>query len=292
MILLQAFAGILIEYIIHVSSPPDPSFALLPSILPHLHSLAHSYPIETATHFISKLKIMQKNLTRGLNKGALSPDSRTWPGSSELAVLWIISHIWPTSDMNHHVVSPSRLLMGSYLGLCRIRSLRDLASSLFLCTLFLRYEKVSKRLVPEVVNCILNAILLLAPSKFKSEESLPGAFPCPDFDNISTKSLRLNKKKAKSLRPNSPDLIKTLNTDNDSEQTKLDLLSSALKLIAAFADMYKGLDGFIELFQPAFEILDGLNLEWASEQTKVVILQVMLRLQTADGLCLDQIIKH
>lgn len=270
---LQTFARILIEYILHVSSPPDPSFATLPSLLPHLHSLTHSYPTETANHFISKLKLMHKNLTRGLGKGALSPDSRTWPGLSELALLWTISHIWPTSDMNHHVISPSRLLMCSYLGLCRIRSLRDMASCLFLCTLFLRYEKVSKRLIPEAINSVLTVALLLSPNNFKDEDTLPGTFPCPDFDDASTKNLRLNKKKAKSMHPSTPDLIKILaSIDDNTEQAKLDLLTVALKLIVSFAEMYKGLDGFIELFQPAFDVLEGLRLDWASETVKTKLL--------------------
>ena len=48
---------------------------------------------------------MQKNLTRGLSKSAVSMDAKTWPGPSELALLWIIGHVWPTSDMKHPVVS-------------------------------------------------------------------------------------------------------------------------------------------------------------------------------------------
>ncbi len=60
---------------------------------------------------------MHKNLKRGLSKGALDPEAKTWPGLQELSLLRVIGQIWPTSDMNHHVVSPARLLIGAYLGL-------------------------------------------------------------------------------------------------------------------------------------------------------------------------------
>jgi nucleolar protein 14 len=81
---------------------------------------------------------MHKNLLRGLSKGATSSASKTWPGVAELGFLRVLGVVWSTSDMNHAVISPTRVLMGAYLGLGRIRSIADLASGLFLCTLFLQ----------------------------------------------------------------------------------------------------------------------------------------------------------
>lgn len=81
---------------------------------------------------------MQKNLVRGLSRGAQLPDSKTFPGPSELALLRLIGAIWSTSDLSHPVVTPAMLLIGQYLGQCRVRNLSDLASGLFLCTLVLQ----------------------------------------------------------------------------------------------------------------------------------------------------------
>ena len=145
------------DYILYITSPPTPRFNVFLSILPHLQALSTSYPIESANHFNSKLKLMQKNLVRGLSRGATSLESKTWPGIPELSLLLTISHVWPTSDMNHAVVNPARLLMGSFLGLCRVRSLQDLASGLFICTIFLKYESFSKRFIPEVPAFLSNA---------------------------------------------------------------------------------------------------------------------------------------
>lgn len=213
---------------------------------------------------------MQKNLLKGLSRGATTPGAKTWPGTSELALLWLISHIWPTSDMDHPVVSPARILMGSYLGLCRIRNLQDLSSSLFLCTLFLRYEEYSKRLVPEVINAILNAIIHLCPHKWKNLDKLPGAFPCPDFNADHYQQLKVNRKASAHLQPGSPNLLDAMGEDiEDVDKVKVDLLAASLELLGKFADMYKSLDGSIELFSPASEILDGVDMKWASDALQV-----------------------
>lgn len=81
---------------------------------------------------------MQKNLARGLAQGALLPDSRTWPGSAELALLRLVGIVWSTSDLNHAVGTPAMLLIGQYLAQARVRRLNDIASGLFLCTLALQ----------------------------------------------------------------------------------------------------------------------------------------------------------
>lgn len=203
---------------------------------------------------------MQKNLKRGLSHGVTELDSKTWPGLPELSLLRVLSLIWPTSDMNHHVVSPARLLMGSYLGLCRVRSLPDLASGLFLCTLFLQYEELSKRLVPEAINFLYNALLHLMPHKFKDEALLPGCFPSPDFRSERCSSLTITPGKAtEKLTLDKPNLTKTLTEGTDDTQTKVDLSGLALEVLGQFADLYKGLDGFIELYEPAVILLGGIK---------------------------------
>ncbi|TCD67264.1 nucleolar complex protein 14 [Steccherinum ochraceum] len=258
--IVAALSGVLIDHVLHVTAPPTPRSTLLSSLIPHIYALSKSYPIQSAEHFISKLTLMQKNLTRGLAHSVTSEDSRTWPGPSELSLLRIVSIVWPTSDMNHAVVNPARLLMGSYLGLCRIRSLQDIASGLFLCTLFLQYEELSKRLVPEAINFLANSLLHLAPHKFKDVVSLPGGFPAPDLNAERLSSLRIVGKKAKSLAVQKPDLTSFFGTGPVvGEQSKVNLLGMALELLGRFADMYKGLEGFVELYQPVLDIMQGIT---------------------------------
>ncbi|KAI0638448.1 nucleolar protein 14 [Trametes polyzona] len=261
---LQRLNTVLIEHILYIMAPPNPRYTLLSSLLPHLAALTKTYPIQSAEAFVEKLTLMQKNLKRGLSKGALDPEAKTWPGLPELSLLRVIGQLWPTSDMNHAVVSPARLLMGSYLGLCRVRSLQDIASGLFLCSLFVHYEKLSKRFVPEATNFLVNAVLHLAPHPYQDASSVPGYFPLQDFRSSLTTPLALDVKKAKTLSPGKPDLSECLYEGAPSEQAKVDLLAVSLELLGRFADMYKGLEGFIELYTPIQEILGSLKINGLS----------------------------
>jgi nucleolar protein 14 len=212
---------------------------------------------------------MHKNLKNGLAHGALQTDSKTWPGISELALLRTIGTIWPSSDMNHAVISPARLLMGAYLGLARVRSLSDIGSGLFLCTLFLQFEELSKRFVPEAINFLVNTVLHLAPHSYKDCTSLPGSFSSPDFMSALCVPLSIADKKAPSLSPLKPNLVDLLSESGPREQAKVDALGLALELNHQFANMNKAVDGFIELYSPVQEVLLAVNGSRLSQGLRV-----------------------
>lgn len=218
---------------------------------------------------MEKLSLMHKNLERGLSRGALELSARTWPGPAELSLLRTTGVIWSSSDMNHPVISPARLLMGAYLGLCRVRSLTDITSGLFLSSMFLQYEELSKRLVPEAINFSINTVLHLAPSSLKNVASIPGSFPSPDFRSDLCAPLAIDIKKSKHLDFCTPNLYRLLTDDNYQEQDKLDLLSLAFRLLDRFSEMYKSLDGFIELYQPVLDILRKLEITKLSQGVRV-----------------------
>ncbi|KAG2149303.1 nucleolar protein 14 [Suillus clintonianus] len=262
---LQNLTSVLVDHVLYITSPPAPQFTLLNSIVPHLFALCRSYPIESAGIFVEKLSLMHKNLERGLSRGALELGARTWPGPAELSLLRTIGVIWSSSDMSHPIISPARLLMGAYLGLCRVRSLTDITSGLFLSSLFLQYEELSKRLVPEAVNFSINAVLHLAPSSLKNVASIPGSFPSPDFRSDLCAPLTIDVKKSKHLDFHTPNLHRLLTDVHYEEQDKLDLLGLAFRLLDRFSEMYKSLAGFIELYQPLLDILTKLNIAKLSE---------------------------
>ena len=152
--------------------------------------------------------------------------------------------------------------MGAYLGLGRVRSLSDIGSGLFLCTLFLQFEALSKRLVPEAINFLINSVLHLAPHQFQKIFALPGSFPSPDFRSDVCRSLSLSRAVQKELVVQKPDLFSLVTTSNLNEQSKVDLLGITLNLLEKFADMYKGLDGFVELYQPILIILENIESKY------------------------------
>lgn len=208
---------------------------------------------------------MHKNLKRGLSQGAANPEAKIWPGTSELVLLRMIGIIWPTSDLNHAVVSPTRILMGAYLGLGRVRSLSDVASGLFLCTLFLQYESLSKRFVPEATDFLVNALLHLAPANYKSVSPPPESFARSDFRWEACGSLPLRATKP-TPKPGKADFTMLLTLEEPSEQAKVDLLALTLDLLVKFIELYKGLDGFVELCDPMLEIAQYLDTKiWSKE---------------------------
>ncbi|KAI9467126.1 Nop14-like protein [Lactarius psammicola] len=248
---LQAFGGVLIDHILHVASPPSPRLAHISGLLLHLRMLTKMYPRQIADHFIGKLVLMHKNLKRGLNRGA-----KTWPGLPELVLLRVLGALWPTSDMHHIVVSPARLLMGSYLGLCKIRSLANAASGLILCTLFLQYESLSKRFVPEAINFLIRVVQSLSPRRGAPKGSGKSTFSSLRHNE---RLCVIEKGEAAKLTVNRPDLVTVTGDESISAQANVDLLSLAIDLLARFSELYKALDGFVELYNPVLEVLSDVN---------------------------------
>lgn len=210
--------------------------------------------------------LMQKNLRLGLSKGATNPGVKTWPGLPELMLLRVTGLIWSTSDLSHSVISPARLLMASYLGLCRVRNLSDICSGLFICTLWLQFEDYSKRFVPEVVTFLVNTLLHLSPHKIDDVASLPGSFPSPDFG--TRLELRVDVKEAQKLSFGIGDLPAIL-LGTGGEQAKIDLLGTCITLLERFADQYKSLDGFSELFSPVEVVFAQLDIDHLPETFQV-----------------------
>lgn len=128
----------LVEHVLYSAQASENPFTLLNGLSSQIFSLTNAYSISSARTFISKLVIMQANLQRGLARDAKSPDSITFPGVPELVFLRLIGVVWSVSDLWHPVVSPAMLLIGQYLSQGRVRSLSDIASGLFLCTLYLQ----------------------------------------------------------------------------------------------------------------------------------------------------------
>ncbi|KAG8906997.1 nucleolar complex protein 14 [Tulasnella sp. 403] len=286
---LETLTDILVDHILYTSSSSSNPFPLVTALFPHILSLTKAYTITSARAFVSKLTIMQKNLSRGLAQGPTFLDAKTFPGVAELVLLRVIGAIWSTSDLWHPVVTPAVILIGQYLGQSRIRNIADLASGLFLCTLHLQarihfpilrtsyniiiiqYQTLSHRLMPETLNFLLNACLLLSPHSLK-KSTLPGNFPAPDFTKDTLKPLKLNSRKASSPEPRTPDLLALLQPIEPQEQHKADLLNTVFTLLSKFAELHKGLEGFVELFQPVVDVLSALETACYSPPLKVGLL--------------------
>ncbi|WVR05233.1 hypothetical protein IAU60_002245 [Kwoniella sp. DSM 27419] len=261
---LQAFLGVLIDYTLILSSRPTPPFDLVSSLIPHVIALIKLNAVTAASHFVDKIKLMQKNLMRGLTRGASRAEAKTFPGCPELVLLRMVGAIWSTSDFSNPVVAPAVLLIGQYLSQGRIRSTSDLASGLFLATILAQYESLSRRLLPEAVNFVASAILALLPRRkgFETESTYP-----------ESKALGVDlsiKLPSNAVPANPVNLSGAVNGTADEEQTKADLLSIALNLSQTFATMYTSSEAFIEVISPLARVLEGSRVAKLSTELKTL----------------------
>ncbi|PWZ03313.1 Nop14-like protein [Testicularia cyperi] len=272
---LQAFIGVLIDHALHwagqaqaeqtsTGQPQKLAWGIVNALIPHIFSLSQAYPLASAQHFVSKLALMQRNLSRGLAKGATDPEARTWPGLAELTLLRIAASVWPTSDRSHAVTTPMSLLMAQYLGHARIRSLQDVAAGLFLTSMVIANERDSKRLFPEALNFLFSATAVLAPfgkAEFEQVRATAEEFgiPTPDVDAAHTRQMRISSVDQAPVDTlteavDFPALLCAGKGSDDDDAHKATLLSLSLRLTSEFSKLYAGSTSFVEQFTP-FEVL-------------------------------------
>ncbi|GAA5857707.1 hypothetical protein JCM8547_004338 [Rhodosporidiobolus lusitaniae] len=301
---LQIFTNVLLDHVVTLCAAPSPTtYTTVNSLLPQLLTLTHAYPATSAPHYTSKLSLMHKNLLRGLSRGPLEPSSKTWPSLPELTLLRLVGTVWSTSDLSHPVGAPALLLIGEYLTQCRIRSLSDLASGLFLSTLAAQYEQESKRVVPEALNFVTLALAVLLPSSAASQRSFPGSFPCPDLGTEHAKALKLraspssassSSSSSAALPSGTTSLFSALSSRKpvspksaEGEQLKVELTVAALRLVDEFRAMQSGSEAFVEMFQPVEKVLKGVKEDKVPQALQSEISSTLTSLSRALSLTLS-----
>lgn len=272
---LQGFLGVLLDHALWSASRASEAvgderqahLVLIEHLLRNIFELTTTYPSVSAQHFVEKFTFMERNLNRGLAKGALLPEARTWPGAPELTLLRIAGLVWPTSDLNHAVSTPLALLTAHYLAHCRVRNLADIASGLYLTSLVIHQQADARRMVPEALNFVHNAILLLAPLDRRGKEAARTAcsdygIPAPDFMADHTEGLALpSSSKSSQLSSDSnvaPRLFDLLQTTTTDVQSQIALLKMAMDLASELANLYFGTGAFIEIFEPLRIVLQQI----------------------------------
>lgn len=254
----QAFTCVLLDHVLHLAeaNPTSETFDTVNALLPHLITLCFAFPLTTAPHFVDKLVMMQRNLTKGLSHGAHDPKARTWPRLPELVLLRVIGFVWSTSDLSHPVAAPALLLISQYLSQARLRSTSDLASGLFLVTVALQYEQLSRRYVPEVVDFLANALAATLPLS-KAGNAFTDPAPVFEVDAANAKRLRL--RSTADLTPQTLNAIELLKQGGGGHQAKVDLVDASLKLVQKLAAQVVSLEAFVEVFSPIKALLDSVS---------------------------------
>ena len=245
---LGLFAEVLIQHVSYMveSAGSEVPFAIVETLLRHIHSLAKSHPSNVSMAFRARLRLMETE--RPL---ALTP--------SDLVILTAVGAIFPTSDHFHAIATPAQLCLARYLGQGALETLTDLATGAYACTLVLQYQVTSKRFMPEFVNYVLNAVCILGPVQSQSQsQSEKEGFPI-------RRPERAMHMQATSTTSSSPrklrfrDVVATpTNPPGDEEDLKASLLSTFVTLLDTAADLWTDQCAYEEIFRPAETVLRSL----------------------------------
>ena len=247
---LGRFAEILVQHVSYMAEQPEhPPFAILENILRHIHSLAKSHPENVNMAFRARLRKLTTE--RPLN---LSP--------SDLIILTGVAAIFPTSDHFHAIVTPAHLCIARYLGQGAINSLSDFATGAYAASVFLQYQAISKRYMPEFINYILNALYNLSPEEPKKPL---GFFPIRKPEQsvaLTAKSKKATPRKLRFWDITGPETGK-------EEELKLSLLTTFLTLLSTASDLWTGQSAYTEIFEPAQTVLNHLRKSASSSAPAV-----------------------
>jgi nucleolar protein 14 len=141
--------------------------------------------------------------------------------------------------------------MGQILGQMTVRGVQDLARGLFVCSVFLEYERLARRVVPEVVNFLTFTLGVLSG---RTSTEIPNTRSEMDIAH-----LRLEKKEARLDVPGNLAFTALYDENPDIPRLKLQVLVMTLELFDTASTLWSSLPSLPELFHPAQELLQHLT---------------------------------
>ena len=243
---LGAFSQVLVQHLLYLgNNSVRPPFAVLESLIRHVHSMAKSYPLEVGMAFRDHLQTIYEHHPLSFDPG-------------DLMIFTAIGAIFPTSDHFHQVVTPAVLCMTRYLEQKTPRSLSDLLIGLFVCSLCVRFQRLSKRYMPEVINYVVRAICCLLPDiPAELSSHVPkfhGVNGLEIDDSVGFSDLDI-------IQPKRLDFWSTCSNELSTQQQKglrYQLLNIQLSLIDSMAALWKEKSAFCEIFGSTHAILEYL----------------------------------
>ncbi|PLN82722.1 Nop14-like protein [Aspergillus taichungensis] len=258
---LGRFSAILVQHVAYMANQPEhPPFAVLENILRHVHSLAKSHPEEVSQAFRRHLR--QMSTERPLN-----------PLPGDLVILTGVFAIFPTSDHFHAIATPAHLTLARYLGQSTVNSLAEISTGTYAASLFLQYQAISKRYMPEFINYVLNALCILCP---KEPTTSLGAFPTRSPET----SLRLKATKS-TVAPRTLRFWDiTGPAAGAEEELKLSLITTLVKLLDTASDLWSDKSAFTEIFTPVHAVLTHLVKTWPAKLSKTTLQATLNKVST------------
>ncbi|KAG0279373.1 nucleolar complex protein 14 [Linnemannia exigua] len=283
---MQVFYPVLLDYIFQISiSESKFPTAALNTLVRHIYAMTSQLGDHATSCILGFLEAFESELQMDLASGSRSG----FPHGDKLTFLRVLGQIYSTSDYQHQVITPAQFLMSQYLGQCQVGSVKDIASGLMLCNLFLDYQSLSKRVVPEAVNFLASSLVYLAPKGTFSEDVsvLPGSFPIQD---VSKATLQMTTKGLKTVEVErlSIDMFKMKDSTLEKNTYRVAAMSAAADILLKYAILYASTTAFTEMFQGPLELLTTLStVSEFSSTLKKQLVKTQDRIQKLQGFSTD-----
>ncbi|CAO3633792.1 unnamed protein product [Cunninghamella blakesleeana] len=294
---ISSFLGVVVDHLGYVASTISPlPTELLESLCEHIFEMAQQVSDAASDIFISKIKKMHHDMSQkirltGNNKKDKSLSS-CLPDVEDITILRSLGQVFSTSDLNHLVATPASLFMAQALAQCPIQTELDIGRGIFLTQLFLEYQAVAKRFVPEALNFLQLILVLLSPKSVFKKSIIPGLFPLSENHSFSLH--------IKDIKMDDVEHIPTITLDqfvveddenNNNDQLKLSLLQATLRILEKYLQLYASTPALIEVFEPILLLINEIqSLEW-HEELKTLITTLQERLQRQVKFCKEKRLK-
>lgn len=158
---LGVFTQVLFEYLLELSNLPEgfeneKYVRIMDFLTRTISNLTEKYESLLLDSFREHLKNAHERL--------LSQDSEQFPKKSDAILLTLIGRTFSTSDKFHLVVIPALLVAAESLEFMKPEQNKtDIFFGIFLCDLIIRYERISERVVPEVISFLQRVLISIIP---------------------------------------------------------------------------------------------------------------------------------
>jgi nucleolar protein 14 len=220
-------------------------FKLLNHLGSHLFDLVQMNPEECSKSFLEVMKEKYEDYRKA---------PKFYPKLDTLIFFRIIGILFPTSDFRHPVVTPCYIFLHHILSQAKIKSRSDVAGGLFLSTLVLDYQQMSKRFLPAVLN-FLSGICYLGIKK----TILDAMKPIPPFRRID-QLLVLSEKYKNDFQNEKLSSSDFVNASLDDD-FKVRALNTATCLIIDYIKLYEDHVGVKYILDPFEKVLNRLQNE-------------------------------
>lgn len=242
----------LLQYINDLFTDIEPEtaelhFKILEILMPHLYDLLKFNQFDASKCFQDVMKEKQETYKKRF---------KVFPKLDTIVYFKVAATLYPTSDYRHPIVTPMYVFINQILTHCRIKSKCDLTNGLFLCTLLLESQELSKRFLPSCMNFLYNVCYMgVRKSMADVMKPLPPLRKNPTFDSILV--LQENVNDDFDLKVCGKDFVE----EEIDEQFKLKSLNLAICLMQEFIELYADHTGVKYFIYPFLKVLSRLQDE-------------------------------